>query len=106
MTKIKGIPRVCSNGHKFYKTTDCPTCPVCEAGRKPETSFLAEVGAPARRALEREGITTIAKLAHYTETEILLLHGIGPSALPKLRKALQSQGMDFKPQPAANHRRF
>jgi len=23
-------PRICSNGHKFYKSSDCPTFPVCE----------------------------------------------------------------------------
>jgi hypothetical protein len=101
MSKTKGTPKACPNGHKFYKTSDCPTCPVCEGGKNPETGFLAEMGAPARRALEREGITTVAKLAQYPESEILGLHGIGPSSLPKLRKALQSEGRSFKREPGA-----
>jgi hypothetical protein len=90
--------KTCSKGHRFDKTSDCPVCPICEAADKPGSGFLADLGAPARRALEREGAVTLARLAEYSEREILHLHGIGPSALPKLRKALQDAGLAFKAQ--------
>lgn len=92
----KGDLRVCSKGHSYYKSSDCPTCPVCEQERTPEDGFLSRVPAPARRALEREGITTIKKLSQWTEDEILALHGMGPSTIPKLREALASGGLTFR----------
>jgi len=88
--------RTCDKGHKYYKTTDCPTCPICEQERKPKDGFLATLGAPARRALENKGITTIQQLAAYTENDILKLHGMGPGSLPKLRNALAGAGLMFK----------
>lgn len=60
------------------------------------TGFLSELVAPARRALEREGILTLAKLAKYSEQEILTLHGMGPSSIPKLRAALKREGLSFR----------
>jgi predicted RecB family nuclease len=89
--------RTCSRGHTYYKSSDCPTCPVCEPERKPKDGLLSLLSAPARRALEREGITTVEQLARYREQDILKLHGIGPSSMPKLRSALQAQGLTFKP---------
>lgn len=86
----------CSNGHSFYKTSDCPTCPICEAERKPQGGFMSELGAPARRALENAGIHTVKELSRYTQQEILQLHGMGPSSLPKLKQALQQHGLNFK----------
>lgn len=88
--------RICPNGHTFYKSSDCPACPTCEAENTPETGFLAELGAPARRALESQGITTLTALADYSEREILRLHGIGPASIPTLKKALERQGLAFK----------
>ena len=88
--------RVCSKGHRYRKSTDCPTCPVCESKRKPATGFFATLSAPARRALENQGINTLAKLATYTERELLMLHGMGPASLPSLRKSLRAAGRAFK----------
>lgn len=88
--------RTCANGHKYHKTTDCPTCPRCEAERKPESGFLSVVAAPARRALEREGITTLQKLSRYSEADLLQFHGMGPSTIPKLRSALKQAGLAFR----------
>ena len=51
-------------------------------------SFLSALAAPARRALAREGITTPAQLATFTEKELLQLHGVGPSSIPTLRGIL------------------
>jgi hypothetical protein len=88
--------RTCSKGHTYYKTSDCPTCPVCEKESNPETGFLSLMSAPARRALESEGITTLRQLSKWTETELLQLHGMGPGSLPKLRSILKSEGLQFK----------
>lgn len=96
MANDKGTLRTCEQGHSYYKKSDCPTCPTCEAERKPTEGFLALLSAPARRALENEGIATLQQLAEYTEKEILKLHGIGPSAMPKLRNALEEEGLSFK----------
>jgi len=96
MANTKGTLRTCEQGHSYYKSSDCPTCPVCEKERNPKEGFLALLSAPARRALENQGITTLQLLSQYTEKEILKLHGIGPSAMPKLRQALEDEGLTFK----------
>jgi len=88
--------KVCPNGHSFYKSTDCPTCPACEAERKPSKGFLSLLSAPARRALEHAGIDSLAKLASYSEKDILALHGMGKASMPLLRKALAEAGLAFK----------
>ena len=62
--------------------------------------FLSMLAAPARRALEREGITTARKLSQWTERDIRQLHGMGPSTIPKLRAALKQAGLKFKEQAA------
>lgn len=92
----KGILKTCKKGHQFYKSSDCPVCPVCEEERKPNNGFLALIGAPARRALERENIITLEDLAKHTEKEILALHGMGPGTIPKLKKALGENRLSFK----------
>lgn len=92
----KGTLKTCKKGHQFYKSSDCPVCPVCEAERKPKDSFLALIAAPARRALERENIKTLEDIAKWTEKELINLHGMGPSTIPKLKKALVDKGLSFK----------
>ena len=88
--------RVCENGHVFYKSSDCPVCPICENERAPKGNFLSVLGAPARRALEGAGITSLNLLSKYSEREILKLHGMGPSSIPKLRAELAKSGLNFK----------
>lgn len=88
--------KYCNKGHEFYKTSDCPTCPICEALRKPKNGFLSLLAAPARRALENNKITSLKKLSAYSEEEIAALHGIGPSSLPILKTALKAEGLSFK----------
>ena len=87
--------KTCENGHNYYKSSDCPTCPICEVQRKPKTGFLSLLSAPARRALENADITTLEKLSEYSEAAILKLHGIGKTAIPKLREALASENLTF-----------
>lgn len=96
MQARKPTLRICKKGHEYYKSTDCPTCPVCEQQRKPKDSFLALLSAPARRALENEKITSLKQLAKYSESELLQLHGFGSGSLPKLRLALANEGLSFK----------
>lgn len=96
MSTSRGERRTCDRGHVYYKRSDCPTCPRCEAERRPADGFLATLVAPARRALEGAGITTLAQLASRSEGELLALHGLGPSSLPKLRKALAAAGLSFR----------
>jgi predicted RecB family nuclease len=96
MAAIPKQQKKCPNGHLFYKSTDCPTCPVCEQERKPESGFLATLAAPARRALENAGILTIKQLAKHSRKEILALHGMGPGSIPRLQKALTTNGLSFR----------
>lgn len=77
------------------KTSDCPTCPRCEAERAPTNGWMAKLGAPARRALESAGIRTLEQLAARSEKDLLALHGFGPATLPALRKELKAVGLQF-----------
>lgn len=88
--------KTCNKGHKYYKSSDCPACPICEEEHKPKDDFLSILGAPARRALENNGITTLEQLSKYTEKEILSLHGMGKSTIPKLQKLLSGNGLSFR----------
>jgi len=88
--------KTCAKGHQYYKTSDCPTCPICEAERRPKDGFLSVLSAPARRALENKGITTLRQLSKFSEEEILNLHGMGPASIPKLWNALQGEKLSFR----------
>jgi predicted RecB family nuclease len=95
MTSNENV-KICDKGHTYGKKSDCPTCPICEKEQKPETGFLSILAGPARRALENNGIKTLEELAAFSEKEILAFHGMGPSSIPKLRKALLEKGLSFK----------
>lgn len=90
------MKKTCINGHTFQKTSDCPVCPVCESQKRPEQRFLQLLAAPARRALENEGILTLEKLATYSEKELLALHGFGKSSLPILRNEMARHNLQLK----------
>lgn len=92
----KGIRKTCSKGHVFYKSSDCPVCPVCENEKKPVSGFLSQLPAPARRALENAGLTTLSKVSKKTEEKIAGLHGMGPSGIVMLKKTLKEKGLNFK----------
>lgn len=63
---------------------------------------MAELSAPARRALEASDIRSLKDLARRSEAELLALHGFGPASLPRLRSALREAGLAFaKSAPAA-----
>jgi hypothetical protein len=88
--------RTCPRGHQYAKSSDCLICPVCEGERKPGNGFLSLLPAPARRALEIEAITSLEILSAHSETEILSLHEMEASSIPKLRLALEMEGLKFR----------
>lgn len=94
MAKSTENIRVCKNGHRFSKSSDCPVCPVCEAAKKP-TGDLPKLYAPARRALENAGISSLLQISKYKESEISDLHGMGPKAMQVLREELGAKGLSF-----------
>jgi uncharacterized protein YdhG (YjbR/CyaY superfamily) len=58
-------------------------------------SLLSGLAAPAKRALENKGIKSLKQLSKFSEADILHLHGIGPGSIPKLRGALEKEGLSF-----------
>ena len=54
------------------------------------------LSAPAQRALTNEGIDSVQKLAQYSEKELLQLHGIGKTSIPKLNSLLEKHHLTFK----------
>ena len=93
---MKGTLRICKQGHSYYKSSDCPTCPQCAQENKPSNGLLSLLYAPARRALQAAGITKEEDLAKHTEEEIMKLHGMGPSTLPILKRALKTKDLTFR----------
>lgn len=88
--------RICEKGHKYYKSSECRSCPTCDKENKPKSGFLSKLSSPARNALLHEGIDTLEKLSKYTEKEILKIHGIGPASMPIMRTFLEEEGLSFK----------
>ena len=88
--------RVCEKGHKYYKSSECLSCPICDKENKPKSGFLSKLSVPARRALIHEGISTLQELSKFTEKEILKMHGIGPASLPTMKTSLEAEGLSFK----------
>lgn len=60
------------------------------------TAPFSTLGAPAQRALYALGIKTPKQLSKYSEKEVLALHGLGPSSIPKLKLILEKEGLSFK----------
>lgn len=92
--------KTCSRGHVFEKTSACPTCPTCWPKLKrtllAKSDLPSGLGAPALRALDHEGIRTLAALAKRTEAWVADLHGMGPKALAILRSALHARKLRFR----------
>jgi hypothetical protein len=65
-------------------------------GKKNRSGDLPEkLGAPAERALAGAGIKNLKQLIKFSEAEIKQLHGVGPNAIGKLRRALDENGLSF-----------
>jgi hypothetical protein len=65
----------------YFKSSDCPICPVCEQKR-----FSCPACNVRRRALKNAGISTVAQLTEW----------MGPGSLPELRAELSAVGKSFK----------
>jgi predicted Fe-Mo cluster-binding NifX family protein len=64
--------------------------------KKSETaSDLPKLAAPAMRALNGAGLTSLAKLARSTEAEVSALHGMGPNAMKLIKAAMKTRGLAF-----------
>jgi len=90
------LRKICRQGHVFYKTPGCNSCPKCEAAKRPTEGFMAELAAPARRALEGAGLTTLSKLSRKSEAQLHELHGMGPNAIATLKSNLRKAGLSFR----------
>ncbi len=96
---MKKQKKTCSRGHTFYKSSDCPVCPKCWSvyyREKNQGDFPDKLAAPALRALLNAEIYNLNQLSQFSEAEILKLHGMGPSSIPKLKKALEEVGLSLK----------
>ncbi|CAM3977946.1 DNA-binding protein [Nocardia ninae] len=51
-----------------------------------------KLGKPAERALAAAGIRRLDDLTAWTERDLAALHGVGPTAISKLRAALAADG--------------
>jgi hypothetical protein len=60
-----------------------------------EQDDLPKLAAPARRALAGVGITRLSQLTRVSESRVAHLHGMGPSAIKRLREALKARGLAF-----------
>jgi hypothetical protein len=57
---------------------------------------LPRLAAPARRALEAAGYTSLEQLARAKESDLAKLHGMGPNAMNALRNALKERRLSFR----------
>ena len=57
---------------------------------------LPKIAAPAQRALQSAGISTLKQLSKISRKELMQLHGMGPNAVAKLEEALKANGLSFR----------
>ena len=89
--------KVCKNGHTFEKTSACPVCPICskeEMNNKFGEEF-PQISAPAFRALDHAGITSLKDLTKFSEKQLLSLHGFGPKGLRILKETMKDKNLSF-----------
>lgn len=54
---------------------------------------IPKLSAPAHRALAAAGCTDLESLAGVSARDLLALHGVGPSAIPRIQAALAEHGL-------------
>jgi hypothetical protein len=54
---------------------------------------LPKIGAPATRALNGAGYSSLRQLADVRKADLAKLHGMGPKALGILQEALEEHGL-------------
>lgn len=60
-----------------------------------QSDIPQNLGKPANRALEGAGYLRLEQVAEVSEKELMKLHGMGPKAIERLRKALFEKGLSF-----------
>jgi hypothetical protein len=66
--------------------------PRVRAPREQGTPLPRSIGAPATRALREAGVTTLERVASWSEERLAAMHGVGPIAIARLREALAERG--------------
>jgi predicted flap endonuclease-1-like 5' DNA nuclease len=56
---------------------------------------IPKISAPANRALEAAGCTSLEDVARMPEKDVASLHGMGPRGIRILREAFAKQGLSF-----------
>ncbi|MBC7758115.1 MAG: hypothetical protein H7069_04620 [Phormidesmis sp. FL-bin-119] len=90
------MSRTCAEGHRYHKSSDCPTYPFCEQELKPGSGFLSLPGALARRDFENNGIKTTQALSQHPATELFSLHFMGKASIRTLRAVLTETDLNVK----------
>jgi uncharacterized protein YdhG (YjbR/CyaY superfamily) len=57
--QLKRVKKICKQGHIFYKSSDCTTCPFCANQSKVNEGFMIKLSAPAQRVLANKKITSL-----------------------------------------------
>jgi hypothetical protein len=52
---VKGTLRICDKGHQYYKSSDCPICPVCEVKRNQKRNFFLKL------VLQQDELSSVTK---------------------------------------------
>ncbi|MEV6556097.1 hypothetical protein AB0M22_10300 [Nocardia sp. NPDC051756] len=60
-----------------------------------DSDLPGQLGKPAERALAAAGIRDLDDLTSWTERDLAALHGVGPTAVAKLRTALAARNQTF-----------
>jgi hypothetical protein len=63
--------------------------------KQDESDFPAGLSQPALRALAGAGYVRLEQLAKVREADVLRLHGMGPTGINLLRRALADKGLSF-----------
>ena len=63
--------------------------------RQREIDLPPDIGRPARRALMDAGYRRLEQIAALRVSEVGELHGVGPKAIGRLRRALAARGLSF-----------
>lgn len=69
-------------------------------GHEPGTDFPAALAKPAQRALAGAGYVRLEELTTVEEAELLKLHGMAPTAVELLRRALEARELSFADTPS------
>lgn len=86
----------CKNGHLINKKSTCKTCPKCEKEQRNAKDEFQGFSAPTKRALANAGISNIIQLQSFSKKELLSLHGLGKTSIPKVVQLLSKNGLKLK----------